>query len=93
MKQIIDLEQLNKLSDEQKERLQEWCIEKGYGDIQECSCGCGDKYLLENSTYLLSIGQMIELIRDKEAYDINHSDLIWEMDIVDNLWKAVKKVL
>lgn len=112
MKQRITIEQLNELSNEQKERLREWWKPQ-YGD--------GYFYPKVNSTGnvpngyrtwelgdmktrafpLLSIGQMIEIIR-KESFGLEITDGgdHWYIEgrhdtpeLCDALWEAVKATL
>jgi hypothetical protein len=77
MKQRITIEQLNKLTHEQKERLREWW-NPNVGDFILLTNGeefvlsftppehLYNTYKLEGNLPLLSIGQMIEFIQEKK---------------------------
>ncbi|MFB0847322.1 hypothetical protein [Paenibacillus oleatilyticus] len=106
MKQRITIEQLNELTDEQKERLQEWwSLSRQPGDIHINSAGYvdiinkyGDKPL-DNTIPLLSIGQMIELtsettmIKFNGGWGIGEDAIKYHDELCDALWEAVKEVL
>lgn len=120
MKQRITVEQLNELTVEQKEKLREWWKEnlKTY-DVACYKFGRDNVVLVIqysdsmhkamddsfNCLPLLSIGQMIELLRDKERYnlkeiedfvdDYNTFYLTWFefKEFCDAIWDEVKRAL
>jgi hypothetical protein len=97
VKQCITPEQLNELSDDQKERLREWWKpQKGdwfvaCGDIEIAGsfiCGTIDSYNQAGWCYekkdclpLLSIGQCIELLGAKLLH-INHYHKQWQVSFL-----------
>ncbi len=103
MKQHIAPEQLQELTDEQKERLLQWWMPPGRGD----SCayfiknGHGEYVvagtidnLMENIVTamplpLLSIGQMIELLEGKATY-IDVSNMYARLDNKPPAWGVMK---
>ena len=120
MKQRITVEQLNELTDKQKERLQEWWNPQSY-DVA-CGLVSGTEYvidvhgdtisMLEDSEGivppidkkeilpLLSIGQMIQLLREKHEIPFIKAGLFdWSVDGIERkelacaLWEACKHVL
>lgn len=97
MKQHITLEQFDKLSTKQKNRLLKWALNKEY--VVRLPNGIDD--LLGRPYYvpLLSIGPMIEFL-DKEQIELFKSGSGWTIDdnayhaeLCDALWDAVKEVL
>jgi hypothetical protein len=120
MKQRISIEQLQELTGEQQQRLREWWKpqegdwyhDKTYGEsYYGMEVGGYDVYTLKpaiDDLPLLNIGQMIELLENKNPslkiennyYDeIDPDSFIWGVDgkradnFCDALWNAVKKVL
>jgi hypothetical protein len=114
MKQRITTRQLQELTEEQRERLREWFKgHQGYYDIgiyyingrQVCQ-SVGEKTYndtlisikTEDMLPLLSIGQMIEILHEKDpmydfGYDFDFCEFEPEDEICDRLWEGVKGVL
>jgi len=113
MKQRITVEQLNELSDAQKQRLRElwepqdgdfiYSAKHGHTEFLEVAPMRGHGDYLKNrdkSLPLLSIGQMIEiLVKDDDFFNINQMydswriDKIYNKELCDALWQAVKEIL
>lgn len=100
MLQHISIDDLNQLSETGKEKLRAWCKEHEYiiiGNDIEDEYGYG----WEEDFPLLSIGQMIEFLREQNStvsIYINAGGLesvTWhsELGLCDALWEAVKKCL
>ena len=99
MKQHITVEQLNKLSEKEKDRAREWVIQK-----LETNPSWNNVPLNEESL-LLSIGQMIEFLLEKNPhrnywFQCQGEVCCWfhpieskHKELVDALWEAVKEVL
>jgi len=88
MKQHITIDQLNELSEKGTSRLIHWVEDHGYANGGWTKAG------------LLSIGQMIEFLGEKEAFDDDWQGSIIlpcrfdEVDrLCDALWEVVKEVL
>jgi len=120
MKQRITPEQLQELTEEQKQKLREWW-QPHFGDVLN-SLNCdevvfvyadgrgrlnfdSDGYewdIKENCLPFLPIGKMIEILQSKDIslqdilFDVNYEhDIvpIYEGELCDALWQAVKAVL
>lgn len=113
MKQRITVDQLNELTDQQKEKLREWWKPKKYDlyidftnrTVAKETYVCmvhHEKW--PNEVPLLSIGQMIEILRQKHAHQL--TVIFWNMaycqedeewsstdELCDCLWEVVKAVL
>ena len=91
MKQHITPKQLNELSEKGKERLRKLAWDSPYEVTEEN----------KNGLPLLSIGQMIEFLREKTTITIYMETLIIGVneakieykELSDALWKACKEVL
>jgi len=87
MKQHITAEQLNELSEKEKEILIKWSAERNYGSYVE----------IDDWDYgLLSIGQMIEFLDDdyiNVLYEYDNGNPAYAESVCDALWEAVKKIL
>lgn len=116
MKQHISIEQLNDLSDYGKDRLCKWwvpqpgdlVVDRDGKDIETIMC-CEDEIDKEIDLPILSIGQMIELLRENitdhyygdeinftginVSYRVYASIYIDDSLTCDNLWDACKQVL
>lgn len=126
MKQHITVEDLQQLTEEQKQRLREWwnpqlgdLVYDG-GKIQTLHVDLDTDWFIysgyENAIHskdwnddfntphianevkagclpLLSIGQMMQLIRDHKEYDVHLNSLLWISEPAGALWYEVKKIL
>lgn len=106
MKQRITIDDLNQLSDKQKDKLREWW-QPEYGDFI-CSLETKREGLIDNEyitvseaiemkdklTPLLSIGQMIELVELHNVAWIARNCVDYDdRDFEDALWDKIKEVL
>jgi hypothetical protein len=90
VKQRITVEQLQELTSEQQERLREWW-EPEVGDYivhdtQGIGCLFGDVDIMDKTHMLprLSIGQCIELLKDKtneQSFGYNDSGCFWTVNV------------
>lgn len=109
MKQRISAEDLAELTPEQQERLREWWRpEVGdyiVHDTQGIGCLFGDVDIMDKTHMLprLSIGQCIELLKDKDiatlqkvmrkmACALSDTEALAPIELIDALWQAVKEV-
>jgi predicted AlkP superfamily pyrophosphatase or phosphodiesterase len=98
MKRRITVEQLQELTEEQKQRLREWWMPQcydiyydtifdDYGMITTDEHGNISKYVMQNKEKLLpllDIGQMIELLQEK--YGEDWIDRIYSVDYDHNIY-------
>jgi hypothetical protein len=109
VKQRITVEQLNELTGEQKLRLAEWSLKKGYSkEVLPSFEDSPETRRLE--VPCLTIGQCIELLSAESWLGITSGTLkpggptLWDVDccegeqensleLIDALWEAVKAVL
>lgn len=109
MKQRITFEQLNELTDEQKEQLREWWKPK-VGDFyiwhSEGMKSEGeflatddvgpwaDEEAGQYAIPVLSVGQMIDILHARNSgFGNHHIDFDWEGELCDALWDEVKQLL
>jgi hypothetical protein len=111
MKQRITVEDLNQLTDEQKQRLRDWWKPESYdryasetatGELKPYGvyhwCENPEIQVKDKRFPLISIGQMIELLLNREPrhgfdYDFAKCSFTKDDEICDRLWNAVKEVL
>lgn len=96
MKQHITEEQLNELSDIGKKTLKEWGLKRNWNNEKPNIVFLTDGKV-QGWLPLLSIGQMIEFLNDRELrqFTSRFMEMVEESDkeLCDALWEAVKEVL